>query len=189
MKTGFAIAALGAGLGVFLCGAAAQAATITDQFTFTNSANTVIADGSFSYDSSHSGQLSYADLSAFTINLAFDGASYDLAFVNSVSNFIYFGYDTATNAFVGSPGLHGTVPGTYYSYLSAITDNFSAGFFVIVPAHGEAIRNYPSQNDANYTSYSITQVSETPIPPALPLFVSALGGLGYVGWRCRRAMA
>jgi hypothetical protein len=189
MKAGFAIAALGAVLGAFLYGAAAQAATISDHFSFTNSSNTVVADGSFSYDSSHSGQLSYADLSAFTINLPFDGSSYDLAFVNSVSNFVYFGYDTATNTFVGSPGLHGTVPGTYYSYLSAITDNFSAGFFVIVPAHGEAIRDYPSQQNANYTSYSITQVSETPIPPALPLFISALGGLGYVGWRRRVATA
>jgi hypothetical protein len=26
-------------------------------------------------------------------------------------------------------------------------------------------------------------VGQTPIPPALPLFVSALGGLGFLGWR------
>jgi hypothetical protein len=30
-------------------------------------------------------------------------------------------------------------------------------------------------------------VSTTPIPAALPLFISALGGLGFVGWRRRQA--
>ena len=32
-------------------------------------------------------------------------------------------------------------------------------------------------------------VTATPIPAALPLFVSALGGLGYLGWRRRKAAA
>jgi len=31
------------------------------------------------------------------------------------------------------------------------------------------------------------QVATTPIPAALPLFASALGGLGFAGWRRRRA--
>jgi hypothetical protein len=32
-------------------------------------------------------------------------------------------------------------------------------------------------------------VSQTPIPAALPLFASALGGLGFVGWRRKRSEA
>ncbi|MDQ7248204.1 hypothetical protein [Dongia sedimenti] len=32
-------------------------------------------------------------------------------------------------------------------------------------------------------------VATTPIPAALPLFISALGGLGFVGWRRRRGQA
>jgi hypothetical protein len=33
----------------------------------------------------------------------------------------------------------------------------------------------------------VAQISATPIPAALPLFVSALGGLGFLGWRRRKA--
>jgi hypothetical protein len=29
----------------------------------------------------------------------------------------------------------------------------------------------------------------TPVPAALPLFISALGGLGYFGWRRNRGRA
>jgi hypothetical protein len=36
-------------------------------------------------------------------------------------------------------------------------------------------------------SHSFALVSATPIPAALPLFASALGGLGYVGWRRRKS--
>jgi hypothetical protein len=32
----------------------------------------------------------------------------------------------------------------------------------------------------------VTSVTVTPIPGALPLFISALGGLGFVGWRHRK---
>jgi hypothetical protein len=38
----------------------------------------------------------------------------------------------------------------------------------------------------NFGSYS---VSATPIPATLPLFISALGGLGFVGWRHRKMAA
>jgi hypothetical protein len=34
---------------------------------------------------------------------------------------------------------------------------------------------------------SFEQVAQTPIPAALPLFASALGGLGLFGWRRRQA--
>jgi hypothetical protein len=40
--------------------------------------------------------------------------------------------------------------------------------------------------DLNFGSYS---VSATPIPATLPLFISALGGLGFVGWRHRKLAA
>jgi hypothetical protein len=33
----------------------------------------------------------------------------------------------------------------------------------------------------------VKQVSATPIPPALPLLASALGGLGFAGWRRHKA--
>jgi hypothetical protein len=40
----------------------------------------------------------------------------------------------------------------------------------------------------NFGSLNVS-VATTPIPAALPLLVSALGGLGFVGWRRRRAAA
>jgi hypothetical protein len=36
---------------------------------------------------------------------------------------------------------------------------------------------------------TVAAVAMTPIPGALPLFASALGGLGFVGWRRKRATA
>jgi hypothetical protein len=36
---------------------------------------------------------------------------------------------------------------------------------------------------------TVAAVATTPIPAALPLFASALGGLGFVGWRRKRAAA
>jgi len=35
----------------------------------------------------------------------------------------------------------------------------------------------------------MTMNATTPIPAALPLFLSALGGLGYFGWRRRKSAA
>ena len=36
---------------------------------------------------------------------------------------------------------------------------------------------------------TVSAIATTPIPAALPLFASALGGLGFVGWRRKRAAA
>jgi len=180
-------AAFGAALGICLFAASGNAATITSNFSFFDSSNTVIADGSFKYDSSHSGQLSYADLSAFTINMVFAGQSYDLAFVNSVSNYVYFGYDTTTNSFV-SQTLSGTVGGGFESILSATNDSLTEGFFldplVIMGVPNGFMEEYRTATLAQATSYT---VSQTPIPAALPLFASALGGLGIFGWYRRKS--
>jgi hypothetical protein len=37
------------------------------------------------------------------------------------------------------------------------------------------------------TVNAVGPVATTPIPASLPLFASALGGLGFVGWRRRKA--
>jgi hypothetical protein len=39
----------------------------------------------------------------------------------------------------------------------------------------------------NFGSFTLGTVATTPIPAALPLLVSALGGLGFAGWRRKRA--
>jgi hypothetical protein len=42
-------------------------------------------------------------------------------------------------------------------------------------------------NDPFGLQWDNVRLSETPLPAALPLFASALGGLGFVGWRRKRA--
>jgi hypothetical protein len=176
----------GAALGAVLAGcffsAPANASTITDNFSFLDDLGAVVANGSFSYDSSHSGLLGYGDLSAFTINLIAAGSSYDLAFVNSVSNYVYFGYDTVTNSFV--PASIAGDFGSFDGILSAINDLRTTGFFITtVPG---TLRDYATPIDANVAKYTVAQ---TPIPAALPLFASALCGLGFVACRRRRSAA
>ena len=64
---------LGASVGIASANlgiASANAATITNNFVFTDEANSVVASGSFSYDSSLTGTIGYSDLSAFSITLA-----------------------------------------------------------------------------------------------------------------------
>ena len=40
-----------------------------------------------------------------------------------------------------------------------------------------------------YVSAAVDIPAKTPVPPALPLFVSALGGLGWIGWKRHRLQA
>ncbi|MBR0697797.1 PEP-CTERM sorting domain-containing protein [Bradyrhizobium lablabi] len=124
-------------LGLVLGAASANAATITDNFSFLDGSNTVIANGSFSYSSAATGTIGFSDLSAFTFN-AF-GQAYDLAFVNGIptdpsfQNYVYFGYDVTEHQFVPAPidGYFGPT-----SAILAATDGFT-GFFVS-PLPGQA---------------------------------------------------
>jgi hypothetical protein len=179
------LTALGIALATCLCAAQGSASTISDSYSFFNSSNNIVASGSFSYDSSHSGLLTYDDLNTFTITLA--GQTYDLGFVGSVSNYKYFGYDTASNSFIPT-----SVPGTFGPFdgiLAALNDDDTDGFFVTpLDSGGEGVIGKYGTNarELIWTSYSVAQ---TPIPAALPLFASALAGLGFAGWRRKRAAA
>jgi hypothetical protein len=67
-----------------------------------------------------------------------------------------------------------------YSGLEA-TPLFSVGTFQV-----------PTDFNTNtniHAVLTVATVAATPIPAALPLFASALGGLGFVGWRRKRAAA
>ena len=80
---------------------ASSASTITDNFQFFDN-NSVVASGSFSYDSAKSGVLKFNDLTAFSITGA--GNSYGLADVTGeLNSYNYFGFDTVSNGFVPAP--------------------------------------------------------------------------------------
>jgi hypothetical protein len=174
------VLALQAAVALCVFAAPGRASTITDNFSITDSSNALIASGSFSYESSKSGTLGYADLSAFSINIPFL-ADYDLAFVGTVPDYVYFGFSTVTHDFV-TANISGP-NGNFDSIMSAPYVVFNKGFFVNpIPGY---VHEYYTGQIIPATNYTITQVSQTPIAGALPLFASALGGLGFFGWRRR----
>ena len=46
-----------------------------------------------------------------------------------------------------------------------------------------------SSNDLTGAAFFSAQITATPIPAALPLLATALGGLGFAGWRRRKVAA
>jgi hypothetical protein len=119
---------------LFAAGEAADAATVTDNFAFYGSTNSVIASGSFSYDSSETGVLSYSNLSSFSISLP-NSLTYDLSILGQLfpapapignGSYVYFGYDISSNLFVPAsvPGYAGD-----QSAILAATDG-NIGFFI-----------------------------------------------------------
>jgi hypothetical protein len=77
--------------------------------------------------------------------------------------------------------------------LGGSADDFelAIGSFSTTPTY-LGFYSYTTSDPAHYfisdNSGSVhVAVSATPIPATLPLFVSALGGLGFVGWRKARA--
>jgi hypothetical protein len=52
-----------------------------------------------------------------------------------------------------------------------------------------SIPGTPGHSVSGTLNFGSLTVATTPIPAALPLLVSALGGLGFVGWRRRESAA
>jgi hypothetical protein len=72
--------------------------------------------------------------------------------------------------------------------LSAIFSK-GAGIYSMLIGNGTFATNN-SGPVAYSMSFTVTStIAATPIPAALPLFASALGGLGFVGWRRKKAAA
>lgn len=186
---GASVGIAGANLGI----ASADAATITNNFAFTDVTNSVVASGSFSYDSALTGTIGYSNLSAFSITLA--GQSYDLAFVNgltSPSDYVYFGYDIAANTFVPA-SVSGSV-GDFYSILAGLEGtNFSAGFF-FSPLASQANPDTPNA-DGMFSEYSTDPATDlfataftisSAIPEPSTWIMMILGFLGLAGAAYRR---
>ncbi len=170
--------------------APANAATVTEGFTFSDSSNAVIASGSFSYDSTATGTIGYSDLSAFSINLF--GKFYDLSFVDSwVGNldaYVYFGFDLGSRKFV--PQAVNGYDGSYSTILAA-GDGFF-GFFVS-PLLGQAdpantgadgqIAEYSTEQAA---TASQVQVNAIPEPSTWAMMIAGFLGLAGVALIRRR---
>jgi hypothetical protein len=73
----------------------------------------------------------------------------------------------------------GANPGTVVTIGGLTTDG--SGNLNLMFAQGTSHEASPIFDDV--------QISESPLPAALPLFASGLGALGFIGWRRKRKMA
>jgi hypothetical protein len=170
--------------------APANAATLTEGFTFSDSSNAVIASGSFSYDSALAGVIGYSDLTAFSINVL--GQSYDLSFVNSqLSNpdaYVYFGFDLGSKSFV--PQAVGGYAGPYSTILAAGDD--VSGFFVSpLPGQDDPANTGADGQIAKYGPFqtaiaSQVQVNAIPEPSTWAMMIAGLLGLAGIARIKRR---
>jgi hypothetical protein len=190
MKVKLLSAALAIGL---LFGPASVKATpITDNFQFVDASNTVLASGSFSYLASSTGQLSYSDLTAFSINVL--GQFYDLSLVNSLlsTDYSYFGYNTVSNSFVPATidGTLGASPGILAAAYGDATFGFFINPFLTVGCAPDvcngAVVGYSPYTGGNDIAVSVT-ISAVPEPSTWAMMFLGFVGVGlFARGRTRR---
>jgi hypothetical protein len=162
-----------------ICGSAAQAGTLL-------SFNLQSADYNYSWTMDSDPTVAHLVPGFQTTTTAYTGQAIGSSLALPVGGEIYF-YSTA---FLGGLGFQDTATGTslfdftgdqVYTNGEA-APHFSPGVFAFVFDNLGA-RPYA----ATLTVAAV--VAATPIPAALPLLASALGGLGFVGWRRRKTTA
>jgi len=169
--------------------ASANAAPVTNNFVFMDAANSVVASGSFSFDSALTGTIGYSNLDAFSITLV--GHTYDLAFVNALvspNDYVYFGYSISENTFV--PAAVSGSGGEFFSILAGLEGtNFSAGFFFSplasqgVPNADGIFSEYSTDPPTDLVAVSFA-ISAVPEPSTWIMMI--LGFLGLAGMTYHR---
>lgn len=178
----------------------ATATPITVDFNFdyrTLVANPIpAASGSFSYDSSHDGEIiSSSELDSFIFNFYGNyntiSQTYDLAFLNSNITYTgtnywdHFSFDTSLDAFV-------TTTTTYHqSILGAVTDDLSSGFYIRGPGTAKKVGSYEDNFERDWDTMTINvdrtgvtnsssgSFSSVPEPSSIALFAAGVFGIGF----------
>ena len=163
--------------------AASAASATTKDFTFSDLGATV-ASGSFSYAPGDTGVLGFDDLTSFSLTVA--GAAYDLAEVDTLSNYVWFAYDTSANDFVANPSSCGFDGCGYASTLSAIDGSGHFGFFFNpVSSQGAEFEEYTTQTIGSIDAVAITN-GGVPEPASWSLMILGIGGVGLSLRRAKR---
>ena len=188
-------AAVLAGAVLLPLASSAYAATITDVFSF-NNGTTQVATGSFSYDSSLSGTLSYSDLGSFQITILGAPTSqpdqtYNLSFVQSLVNsgdYVWFAYNTVSNTF--DAGVPTGYQGPFPSILAGLVNQGGQGFFFDAPSSYPGGDNqYAGYNPvtngcfASCPTYVSFSISETPLPSTWTMLIAGFAGFGFLAYR------
>ena len=137
-----------------------------------------MATGSFSYANGDTGVLSYADLTAFSLNVA--GKSYDLAQVTPLTDYVWFAYDTSAHVFDINSDTCGFDGCGYVSSLSAINSSGNYGFF-FNSAPGQ-YTEYQTSTGGSFTTIAYS-VAATPLPSTWLMLLSGFVGLGFFAYR------
>jgi hypothetical protein len=162
--------------------AATTADAATKVFTYSDN-GTPVATGSFSYADGDTGVLDFGDLTAFSVTVA--GQTYTLANVATLTDYLHFGYDTASNSFVASQvcGWDGC---GFSSTLSAINSVGSYGFFFET---GTGLyQDYTTGIGGSFDTIAIGNASGAPEPAAWGLMILGFGAVG-AALRGRRNLA
>ena len=108
------------------------------------------------------------------------GHSYDVSFslITNVPSANDFFAGWGNSPFLSFIGTGPTSLTTYSAVLSATGPSMQLSFLGLNPPGWTAVANV-----------SVTPVSSTPLPAALPLFATGLGAIGLFGWRKKRKAA
>jgi hypothetical protein len=193
MKVTTAAAAFAAVLGLIV--AAPVHATTFDYVGNPYTSNNIPGSGTnltgvvtFDFDtSSFTGQLHPTDISSLIMTsgtFVFDltsvaGTQFDLT-NGSVTDWHVASPTPVTGFAVGSDG---NVLGAPFGFQQNSVQEFISGVFV---ASAFDTCSISTDSNCHLQGWSEELVSATPLPAALPLFLTGLGALGLIGWRRKR---
>jgi len=156
--------------------AATAAGATTRSFVYSDTGSPV-ASGYFSYPTGETGVLHYGDLTDFSITVA--GVTYTLADVLLLTDYVWFAYDTAANAFNVAPDSCGFDGCGFYPSLSAIDSAGASGFFFTSAAAKQGLE----YSTATYVSFDAIAIAPSvPEPGTWALLSAGFAGLGFLGY-------